>query len=86
MQIGVGTGTNVSPGGGFSEIAEPADSTAPAVHLETEWRSDNDTTVDWSWTGSFNVSGVAIEIAAATAGGTYPPIVVSQSVPRSAVR
>lgn len=60
---------NIVPGTGFTELGEIQDASELAV-LESEWRADNDPTVDWSWTtGSNNALGIAVEIAAAPSGG-----------------
>ena len=50
---------NIIPGSGFTEIADLGE-------LQTEWRVDNDQTVDVTWVGSRNAVGVAIEIKQAT--------------------
>lgn len=69
-------------GAGFSQI-HSVSGTAPVMQLLTEWRNDNDTTVDESSTTADNRSGVAVEIKAAAVAATgrqvffigKPPIV-----------
>lgn len=59
-----------APGAGFTEIHDigPA---AETIRIHTEWRSDNDTTVDQSSVTAADRGGIAIEIkAAATPGGS----------------
>jgi len=53
----------ITQGSGFTEIHE---TNITDNSLESEWRNDNDTTVDWSWTPTARVAGIGIEIAAAT--------------------
>lgn len=56
------TSTNaVSPGTGYTEIHESNNAGPPVTHLETEWRLDGQTAVDWSF-GSSNVAAIAFEI------------------------
>lgn len=65
------------PGAGFSSIhtvTSPGENSA----ILTEWRNDNDTTVNASNTDAANWGGIAIEIAAAVAGGvTVTPTTVA---------
>ena len=56
----VGTPT-ISPGTGFVEVVE--ETVAPEGHgHEVEFRSDNDTSVDWTYTASVRTRSLAIEI------------------------
>lgn len=64
-----------TPGGGFTEIHDVPDVDPTLANvLFTEWRNDNDTTVDESSASSLDRSGIAVEIkfAAAAAAGTHP--------------
>lgn len=60
------SGQDTTPGSGFVEIAE-----ANAAHdLESEYKTTNDTSVDWTVSGASKYVAVAIEIkAAADIGG-----------------
>lgn len=51
----------INNGTGFTEIH---DANTTDNSLETEWRVDNDTSVDWSWGSGARVGGIAIEIDA----------------------
>ena len=52
---GVRSGLTATPGTGFTELGEDVNGVE-----ETEWRNDNDTSVDWTWT---NNTGDALAIA-----------------------
>lgn len=53
---------NITPGSGFSELSE-VNTTGASV--ESQWRNDNDTSVDWSYANSAGVSiGFGLEIVA----------------------
>jgi hypothetical protein len=68
-----------SAGSGFSYISGAGYAT-PTAHIDTEWRGDNDTTVDMSFPSSANAAGIAAEIRAAP----VPQVtVVSQAVIRA---
>lgn len=54
----------ITPGSGFTEIHEVNGTTFGA--LETQWRADNDTTVDQTGSGSGYNAGIAVELAAFT--------------------
>lgn len=56
----------ITAGSGFTQIHETQLST-PAFTTDTQWRDDNDTTVDWSWTTNSVNGGIAVEIKAAAA-------------------
>ena len=57
-----GSATAITQGSGFTELGE---TTAPNVSYESQWRNDNDTTVDWTWASATDSSlGCSIEIAA----------------------
>jgi hypothetical protein len=65
-------------GSGFSLIFSGIKS-SPAFTLGAEWRADNDTTVDMTWTTSSTAGGIALEIVAAggaTGKPLRPPIVM----------
>jgi hypothetical protein len=49
-------------GTGFTEIH---DNNMLDTTIQTQWRNDNDTTVDWSWSASARVAGIGVEIKAA---------------------
>lgn len=65
--IGNGTGTSTA-GTGFTKVGEQA--TASNLRLMTEFRSDNDTTVDGTSSVSAELGMIAIEIKASGAGST----------------
>lgn len=69
--FGLADNIAITPGTGFTEIAEQLVSDGGNdLGLQVQWRNDNDTTVDASWS-SIDAGGVAIEIkAAATAADT----------------
>ncbi len=50
-----------APGSGFTELSDSQVS-AEALSLETEWRNDNDTTVDATWSTSSRWMGIGVEI------------------------
>lgn len=54
----------VSPGSGFTELSEVNGTTFGT--LETQWRADNDTTVDQAGSGSGYNTGIAVELGAFT--------------------
>ena len=60
-----------APGTGFTELADTAH-TADSTGHQSEWRVDNDTTVDASWVTSAVNAGIAVEIKAAAAAATDP--------------
>jgi hypothetical protein len=63
--VGVnGTGLVVTPGAGFTEIAEQLSGESPRAVLETEWATV-DNTVDATWTGSLNGAILGVELRAA---------------------
>lgn len=52
----------VSQGSGFTQVSENSGAT-PNKTMDSQFRNDNDTTVDWTWTtNSSNVSAVALEL------------------------
>jgi hypothetical protein len=67
-----------TPGSGFTELSDLTTSTAPASFLQTEWRVDNDTSVDGTIT-----SGVWGAIAAEIKADTVTPFVVPPVMPGS---
>jgi len=60
---------SIAEGTGFTEIAE-ATPTSPTQDLQTEWRVDNDTSVNAFPSATRDMGGIAIEIKAAAAGVT----------------
>lgn len=59
-------------GSGFTLVdEETSNAIEVAAKIDTEFRSDNDTSVDMSWSANSQFGGIAVEIKAATdAGGT----------------
>lgn len=74
----------ITQGTGFTEIHEQS---GEGFSIETEWRDDADTTVDWSFDTSDRQAGVAIEIAGAAAAAAIPNIIfqVKQAIERSSL-
>lgn len=66
----------VTGGSGFTEIADVL-GTGPDSGSQTEWRADNDTSVDASWTNATVCVAVAVEIKAAVTSTTFLPTAVS---------
>lgn len=64
-----GNATNTA-GSGFTEVAEwITNSTEVGVSMATEFRADNDTSVDYTWsTSGGQYGGIAVEIAVPSAG------------------
>ena len=54
----------VTPGAGFTEIAEQPSAESPYSDLEAEWTT-NDHTVEASWSTLLNAAGLAVELKAA---------------------
>jgi len=52
-----GNGT-ITPGSGFTELGEDNDTRS----IQSQWRNNNDTTVNWTFSSTFVVAGVAAEI------------------------
>jgi len=63
----------ITPGSGFTELAEANDGTPFFGGIvQTQWKSTNDTSVDWTSSGTIQAGVIAIEIkAAATATTTH---------------
>ncbi|MGH7528138.1 MAG: Ig-like domain-containing protein [Gemmatimonadales bacterium] len=57
------TGLAVTPGTGFTEIAEQSSGESPRSVLEAEWAT-NDNTIDATWTGLLNAAVLGIELRA----------------------
>ena len=57
----------VTPGGGFSAIAQQPSNESPNSDLQAEWAT-NDNTIDASWT-SLNAAGIGVEIKSAGGSG-----------------
>jgi hypothetical protein len=65
--VGVnGNGLVVSPGAGFTEIAEQSSGESPRAVLQAEWAT-GDNTADAGWAGSLNGAILGIELKAAPA-------------------
>lgn len=65
--FGLADNLAITEGSGFTELAEQQVSDGGTdTTLQAQWRSDNDTSVDASWT-SIDAGGIAIEIKAAAA-------------------
>lgn len=62
-----GLPTSYTPGTGFTELSDHTVST-PDHTLQTQWRNDNDTSVDATCAASQEYHGAAFEIVAASAG------------------
>jgi hypothetical protein len=63
---------STTPGAGFTELSDFSTSTTPASFLQTEWRVDNDTTVDGTIT-SGQWGACAVELKASTSSLVVPP-------------
>jgi len=61
-----------TPGTGFAELADINHTNSGYGVRMTEWRNDNDTTVDVSYSGSVFRTGIAIELKVAAAGTVIP--------------
>lgn len=72
----------VTPGAGFTEIAERASGEDPPSALQAEWTS-NDNTIDATWAG-LHGGALAMEIKAAEHGGPTAPVVSVEVTPASA--
>lgn len=59
------SGTTITPGTDFTQIAEALSTPSPSYRLLTEWRNVADTTVDASWASTSWTGAVVIEIAEA---------------------
>jgi hypothetical protein len=64
--------STTTPGAGFTELSDDTTAVTPAQFLETEWRVDNDTTVDGTIT-SGQWGAAAVEIKADAASFVIPP-------------
>jgi len=68
LYAGDGTPPSATPGTGFTEITEDGfDDGSYTSGLQTQWRDDNDTTVDITWDSSYDCGVVAVEIKAGAA-------------------
>jgi hypothetical protein len=52
----------ITPGTGWTELDD-------ATQIQTQWRADNDTSPDWSWSGTRDAGAIAVEIKADGGGG-----------------
>jgi len=68
---------NCTPGSGFAELADITHTDAGYGIRATEWRNDNDTSVDITYSASVRREGIAMEIKVAAAG-TKIPIFMNQ--------
>lgn len=64
--------STTTPGAGFTELSDLSTGTTPASFLQTQWRVDNDTTVDGTIT-SGQWGACAVELKASTAAFIIPP-------------
>ena len=54
---------DIVPGSGFTQIRELQDTQPPGtISVQDEWKSTNDTSVDWTWSGSHCNYAVAAEL------------------------
>ncbi len=68
--FGLSAEVTMVEGAGFTELHELDMGTeAPLTTLQTEWKDENDTSVDVTYSGDQDMFGVAIEIKAAPAAG-----------------
>ncbi|KKL21001.1 hypothetical protein LCGC14_2449830 [marine sediment metagenome] len=67
--FGIARNQAFTEGTGFTEISDLGHGT-PNRRLQTEWRDDNDTSVDVSWTDAADCFGIAAEIKAAAGAVT----------------
>lgn len=68
--------STTTPGTGFTELSDDTTATTPASFLQTEWRVDNDTTVDGTITsGAWGAAAVEIK-ADASATLVIPPSMI----------
>jgi len=61
---------DITPGTGFSLIHNANEGSGNNAHIGTEWRNDNDTSVDCTQASAWNWCAVGVEIKAAAAAGT----------------
>lgn len=67
----------ITPDTGWTEVHEVLNTDgADSNALETQWRSDNDTTAVASWTGNLQAAGIAIEIKDVTADGAARRVII----------
>jgi len=59
--------TTVAPGTGFAELGEATQGNGQGV--QSEWRADNDTTVDWTFAASVESGCIAIELKSGLIAG-----------------
>lgn len=74
--IGHGSNEASTPGSGFTELSEPHAADVSSGGMEVEWRADNATSVDASWTVNIPATGIALEIAVAVAN---VPVIAGRS-------
>ena len=76
--FGINKNEAITPGTGFTEIAEQVASTE-SMALQVEWRIDNDTGVDASWaTNTNDPVGIACELTYAAAASGKAPVHIFQ--------
>ena len=61
-----------TPGTGFTALAEAAGGFANDTSFFTQYRTDNDTSVDTTLDATVYLGGIAIEVKAAAGGSTQP--------------
>lgn len=73
--VGMRAGGNpaITEGTGFTELGE-ATTGAELGRIETQWRNDNDTSVDWTWASTLSdIVGIAIELNEFTSSPSSSP-------------
>jgi hypothetical protein len=71
----IGNNETITEGSGFAILGQAA-ADSENMQLASEWRNDNDTSVDASWSGTRDAGGLAAEIKAAAAAGGDPFVTV----------
>ena len=74
--FGINDDVAINPGTGFTEIHDNVIATVPVCGQETEWRNDNDTSVDASASDAANKrwGGIASELKFAAAAAGHPAV------------
>ena len=63
--LGLATSRAVTPGTGFTELSEHRQGDSGFSTVQHQWRNDNDTSVDWSWSVNSDSMAIGVEIKAA---------------------
>ena len=72
--IGRDTAEATTVGSGFTELV---DTTGNNIGIQTQWRVDNDTSVDWTWTTADSSVAIGFEIKAAAVGGPTTDVITA---------